>query len=253
MSKRPATFTTSPSKKSKGRIIDAANGEEYTATTKAYKNHDFLMSKGARSIRILCACMANPSLYASGNAVRPDPTSRLFRRARGNGAAAPEKWRHRHGASDCLHRVRALGHGIHMCGPTVNSAARTTPPDLTFIVAREVLFFASARSKSKEKFAIALEKAKSEVAAASDEEQKAKAVASLERLEKVVAAFQGPPPVVRPNKMGVIWQGKWVTEYYERIQELAKRISAWSVSRAKGGKREYAISTVPTHWHSCYE
>lgn len=39
-------------------------------------------------------------------------------------------------------------------------------------------------------------------------------------------------------------QGKWVTEYYERIQDLAKRISTWSVSRAKEGKREYAISTV---------
>jgi len=48
-------FNTSPSKKSKGRIIDRDNGEEYTATTKAYKNNDFLMSKGARSIRILCA------------------------------------------------------------------------------------------------------------------------------------------------------------------------------------------------------
>lgn len=54
MSKRTGEFDTSPSKK-KGRIVDKANGEEYTATTKAYKNNDFLMSKGARSIRILCA------------------------------------------------------------------------------------------------------------------------------------------------------------------------------------------------------
>ena len=49
----------------------------------------------------------------------------------------------------------------------------------------QVLFFASARSKSKEKYAIALEKAEKEVSSATDASKKEKAVASLERLKKV--------------------------------------------------------------------
>jgi len=54
----------------------------------------------------------------------------------------------------------------------------------------QVLFFASARSKSKERYAIALEKANKEVADAASEEQKGKAVASLERLKKVAPLQQ---------------------------------------------------------------
>ena len=42
----------------------------------------------------------------------------------------------------------------------------------------------------------------------------------------------------------MLLQGEWVTEYYEKIQSLAKKISEWSVARRVEGKKVYSVCTV---------
>jgi len=70
MSKRTSDADAPEAKKLKpGMIYDEETGEIYTQTTKAYKNNDFLMSKGARSIRILCEyCSNKPNTPSHPNA-----------------------------------------------------------------------------------------------------------------------------------------------------------------------------------------
>jgi len=88
-------------------------------------------------------------------------------------------------------------------------------------VENTVLFFASARSKSHKQHDAAVEKATAEVAAASDSQAKLKAETALERLQK----------------------GRWVCDYYEKVQELARLIAEWGLARTKEGKPEYSINT----------
>jgi len=74
-----------------------------------------------------------------------------------------------------------------------------------------VMFFGSARSKDRAAFDKALVKAQAAVSDAADgSEEAAAATALLSRLKKV----------------------EWMCEYMEKIRELARRITQWSVARA---------------------
>jgi len=84
-------------KAKKGQMVGkekiVVDGEEYTPTTKAYKNRGFLMSNGARPIRILCEYYetktrlqeqnveATVLFFASARARHPDDHAKLTQKA----------------------------------------------------------------------------------------------------------------------------------------------------------------------------
>eukprot|EP01138_Halocafeteria_seosinensis_P012695 gb/GECG01012971.1/.p1 GENE.gb/GECG01012971.1/~~gb/GECG01012971.1/.p1 ORF type:complete len:280 (+),score=46.04 gb/GECG01012971.1/:1-840(+) len=85
-----------------------------------------------------------------------------------------------------------------------------------------ILFFGSARARPHEKHAKIAEEAKQAIAEASTEDEKAHAKQQLEKLERT----------------------EWMCAYYEKIKELSKRLTAWSMERTPSDENpRYIIST----------